>query len=156
MFGLFLWVLLASDGVKARHIALAECLSFYINGITRTVSSPIIYLYGQTMWLGYPGTSGADYMDYIVTDRITSPLQLADHYSEKLAYMRDTYFVGDHMQMFPHMLNRVLMRFIDGRTGVLVHWTLSGIDLDSIVKLADNVQVRFALLSPESCVQPLL
>lgn len=30
----------------------------------------------QVMWLGYPGTSGADYMDYIVTDAITSPLEL--------------------------------------------------------------------------------
>lgn len=30
----------------------------------------------QVMWLGYPGTSGADYMDYIVTDAVTSPLEL--------------------------------------------------------------------------------
>ena len=48
------------------------------------------------MWLGYPGTSGASYMDYIVTDSITSPIELAEEFTEKLAYMPDTFFVGDH------------------------------------------------------------
>ena len=48
------------------------------------------------MWLGYPGTSGATYMDYIITDKTTSPIEHAEHYSEKLAYMPDTFFIGDH------------------------------------------------------------
>lgn len=56
------------------------------------------------MWLGYPGSSGASYMDYIVTDKFTSPIKLAEHYSEKLAYMPHTFFVGDHRFMFPHLL----------------------------------------------------
>jgi len=56
------------------------------------------------MWLGYPGTSGAPYMDYIVTDKTTSPLDCADQYSEKLGYMPNTFFVGDHKQMFPHLM----------------------------------------------------
>ena len=56
------------------------------------------------MWLGYPGTSGAPYMDYIVTDKVTSPCELEDQYSEKLAYMPHTFFVGDHKQMFPHLM----------------------------------------------------
>ena len=42
------------------------------------------------MWLGYPGTSGAPFMDYIITDKQTSPLELASQYSEKLAYMPNT------------------------------------------------------------------
>lgn len=54
------------------------------------------------MWLGYPGTSGADYMDYIVTDKITSPIEHADHYSEKFAYMPDTFFIGDHWYAHTH------------------------------------------------------
>jgi protein O-GlcNAc transferase len=32
------------------------------------------------MWLGYPGTSGASFMDYIITDKQTSPVQLANQY----------------------------------------------------------------------------
>lgn len=46
------------------------------------------------MWLGYPGTSGAPYMDYIITDGQTSPLELASQYSEKLAFMPHTFFIG--------------------------------------------------------------
>ena len=46
------------------------------------------------MWLGYPGTSGAPFMDYIVTDAITSPIRLAHAYTEKLAYMPHTFFIG--------------------------------------------------------------
>lgn len=53
------------------------------------------------MWLGYPGTSGAPFMDYIVTDKITSPLEYsANQYSEKLAYMPKTFFIGNHLFFF--------------------------------------------------------
>lgn len=61
------------------------------------------------MWLGYPGTSGASYMDYIITDRVTSPIELVSQFSEKLAYMPKTFFVGDHKQMFPHLKERVII-----------------------------------------------
>lgn len=59
------------------------------------------------MWLGYPGTSGAPYMDYILTDRVTSPPEHKDSYSEKFAYMPNTFFVGDHKQMFPHLMQHL-------------------------------------------------
>ena len=78
------------------------------------------------MWLGYPGSSGADYMDYIITDKFTSPLDLADQYSEKLAYMPYTFFVGDHRYMFPHLLfsgpgttNAEAIKAIDSQSGVI-------------------------------------
>lgn len=57
----------------------------------------------QAMWLGYPGTSGAPFMDYIITDKETSPMEVAEQYSEKLAYMPNTFFIGDHANMFPHL-----------------------------------------------------
>lgn len=57
----------------------------------------------QAMWLGYPGTSGALFMDYIITDKETSPFEVAEQYSEKLAYMPNTFFIGDHANMFPHL-----------------------------------------------------
>lgn len=57
----------------------------------------------QAMWLGYPGTSGAPFMDYIITDKETSPVEVAEQYSEKLAYMPNTFFIGDHANMFPHL-----------------------------------------------------
>ncbi|XP_041986785.1 UDP-N-acetylglucosamine--peptide N-acetylglucosaminyltransferase 110 kDa subunit-like [Aricia agestis] len=60
----------------------------------------------QIMWLGYPGTSGADYMDYLITDKTSSPMSSEDDFSEKFAYMPYTYFIGDHKNMFPHLKTR--------------------------------------------------
>ena len=49
-------------------------------------------------------------LDYIITDKQTSPLALAAQYSEKLAYMPDTFFIGDHKQMFPHLKERIVVQ----------------------------------------------
>lgn len=54
-------------------------------------------------------------MDYIVTDCVASPLELADQFTEKLAYMPDTFFVGDHRQMFAHMTERAVLDHRQGR-----------------------------------------
>lgn len=83
-----------------------------MNGYTKGARNEIFALRPapvQVMWLGYPGTSGASYMDYLVTDAVTSPVELASQYSEKLAYMPHTYFVGDHKQMFPHLQERLIV-----------------------------------------------
>lgn len=83
-----------------------------MNGYTKGARNEIFALKPapiQVMWLGYPGTSGAPFMDYIVTDKITSPIELASQYSEKLAFMPDTFFVGDHKNMFPHLIERVIL-----------------------------------------------
>jgi predicted O-linked N-acetylglucosamine transferase (SPINDLY family) len=49
----------------------------------------------QVNWLGYPGTIGADYIDYIVADQTIIPAQSQQFYSEKVAYLPDTYMVDD-------------------------------------------------------------
>ncbi len=45
----------------------------------------------QATWLGFPGTTGADYIDYVLTDRTVSPADHAAHYSETFAYLPDCY-----------------------------------------------------------------
>lgn len=83
-----------------------------MNGYTKGARNEIFALRPapvQVMWLGYPGTSGASFMDYLVTDVVTSPMELSAQYSEKLAYMPHTYFVGDHRQMFPHLKERLIV-----------------------------------------------
>jgi predicted O-linked N-acetylglucosamine transferase (SPINDLY family) len=49
----------------------------------------------QVNFLGYPGTMGADYIDYIIADRTLVPEASRCHYAEKIVYMPDSYQVND-------------------------------------------------------------
>ncbi|CAF2132405.1 unnamed protein product [Rotaria magnacalcarata] len=83
-----------------------------LNGYTRGARNEIFALRPapiQVMWLGYPNTSGAPFMDYLISDEITSPLALSSQYSEKLAYMPYTFFIGDHANMFSHMTEKAVI-----------------------------------------------
>ena len=52
----------------------------------------------QIQFMGFCGTTGADYIDYIVTDEIASPRQIVDqYYSEKAIYLPNSYFLNDYM-----------------------------------------------------------
>jgi predicted O-linked N-acetylglucosamine transferase (SPINDLY family) len=52
----------------------------------------------QINFLGYPGTLGADYMDYIVADRHLIPEPDRIHYSEKIIYMPGCYQPNDPLR----------------------------------------------------------
>ena len=41
----------------------------------------------QVSYLGYPGTMGAEFMDYILADDVLIPAQSQSHYAEKVAYL---------------------------------------------------------------------
>lgn len=45
----------------------------------------------QVNYLGYPGTLGADFCDYIITDTFLTPISNAADFSEAFAYLPDTY-----------------------------------------------------------------
>ena len=45
----------------------------------------------QINFLGYPGTSGSDCMDYILADKTLIPKKFEKYYSEKIIFMPDTY-----------------------------------------------------------------
>ncbi len=49
----------------------------------------------QVNWLGYPGTFGSDYIDYIVADKTLIPETHQQFYTEKVVYLPDTYMVDD-------------------------------------------------------------
>lgn len=49
----------------------------------------------QATFLGFPGTSGADYVDYVIGDRWVTPLEHADHCSEKIAQLPNSYQPND-------------------------------------------------------------
>ncbi|CAF0783061.1 unnamed protein product [Adineta steineri] len=98
----------AADRIHSDGIHILVNLNGYTRGARNEIfafrPAPI-----QVMWLGYPNTSGAPYMDYLITDEITSPLSLSSQYSEKLAYMPYTFFIGDHANMFSHMTEKAVI-----------------------------------------------
>ena len=49
----------------------------------------------QVNYLGYPGTSGSNCMDYLIADKILIPKQNQKYFSEKIIYMPDSYQVND-------------------------------------------------------------
>ncbi|PPE68466.1 tetratricopeptide repeat protein [Caldimonas thermodepolymerans] len=55
----------------------------------------------QASFLGFPGTTGADYVDYFIGDRHVTPLAHADGYSEKIAQMPHCYQPNDRQRPKP-------------------------------------------------------
>jgi len=49
----------------------------------------------QLGWLGFPGSSGATYIDYVVGDPVVTPLAHATHYAEKIAQLPHCYQPND-------------------------------------------------------------
>ncbi|XP_046372037.1 UDP-N-acetylglucosamine--peptide N-acetylglucosaminyltransferase 110 kDa subunit-like isoform X1 [Haliotis rufescens] len=111
-----------------------------MNGYTKGARNELFALRPapvQVMWLGYPGTSGASFMDYVITDRLTSPVTVSKQYSEKLAYTRDTFFIGDHMNMFPHMLEKYVIKYTD-ENGKKFEYILNSTDLSEAKEIATS------------------
>ncbi len=55
----------------------------------------------QVSFLGFPGTSGADYIDYVIGDRWVTPLEHAERYSENIAQMPGCYQPNDSRRVRP-------------------------------------------------------
>jgi predicted O-linked N-acetylglucosamine transferase (SPINDLY family) len=71
-------------------IDLAGPTKFSRTGIFSYRAAPI-----QVNWLGYPGTIGADFIDYIVADRTIIPETHHKFYVEKVVCLPNTYMVDD-------------------------------------------------------------
>ncbi len=84
-----------ADGV---HIALN------LNGYTKGARNEIFVLRPapiQAAYMGFPGTMGADYIPYLISDRVVAPPKTHHCYSEALALMPNSYFVNDYKQSGP-------------------------------------------------------
>jgi predicted O-linked N-acetylglucosamine transferase (SPINDLY family) len=49
----------------------------------------------QVNYLGFPGTIGADFIDYIIADKTIIPPDKQCHYTEKIAYLPSSFMVND-------------------------------------------------------------
>jgi len=66
-------------------------------------SRPGIFYYRaapiQVNYLGYPGTMGADFMDYIIADPVLIPPEQQQHFSEKVVYLPHTFQATDRTRV---------------------------------------------------------
>ncbi|CAH9125216.1 unnamed protein product [Cuscuta epithymum] len=72
-----------------------------LNGYTKGARNEIFALQPapiQVSYMGFPGTTGASYIHYIVTDEFVSPTKYSNIYSEKLVHLPHCYFVNDYKQ----------------------------------------------------------
>lgn len=53
----------------------------------------------QISWLGYPGTTGAPCMDYVIGDSVVTPLDAQPHYTECIAQMPHCYQPNDSTRL---------------------------------------------------------
>ena len=58
----------------------------------------------QVNYLGFPGTLGAPYIDYILADRVVIPEEDRKYYTEKVVYLPDSYQVNDMKRSVPETL----------------------------------------------------
>jgi protein O-GlcNAc transferase len=75
-----------------------------LNGYTRGARPEILAMRPvsiQTHYMGFAGSLGASFVDYLITDRVASPPEVLPLYTEKLAMMPHSFFVNDHMQSYP-------------------------------------------------------
>lgn len=49
----------------------------------------------QVNYLGYPGTMGADFIDYIIADQFVIPERARQHYAEQIAYLPECFQAND-------------------------------------------------------------
>jgi protein O-GlcNAc transferase len=49
----------------------------------------------QVTWLGYPGTTGANFVDYVIADPVVAPWEDQPFFSEQLVHLPHSYFPTD-------------------------------------------------------------
>ncbi|GMH11397.1 hypothetical protein Nepgr_013238 [Nepenthes gracilis] len=79
-----------------------------LNGYTKGARNEIFAMQPapiQVSYMGFPGTMGATYIDYLVTDEFVSPSRFAHIYSEKLVHLPHCYFVNDYKQKNRYVLD---------------------------------------------------
>lgn len=89
-----------SDGDMAARIAadgiqiLVDLMGYTQNNRSAVLArrpAPI-----QIQYLGYPGTMGADFVDYIIGDEWVTPLERSSDFAETILQLPDTYQINSH------------------------------------------------------------
>ena len=67
----------------------------------------------QAAYLGYPATTGAPFIDYMIGDRVTMPLSHAANYSEQIAQLEGCYQPNDAARPLPPCPSRASLGLPD-------------------------------------------
>jgi protein O-GlcNAc transferase len=91
--------------VRQRQIdILIDLMGFTTNnrlGVLARRPAPI-----QVNYLGYSGTTGADYLDYILADSTVIPEEQCDFYSEQVIWLPDSYLINDNQRAISERVPR--------------------------------------------------
>ena len=68
----------------------------------------------QVNYIGFPGTMGAPYMDYIIADDFVIPRSSRVHYAEKAVYLPDSFHPTDNHRPLPASASRVQLGLPEG------------------------------------------
>ncbi|MGO9133088.1 MAG: tetratricopeptide repeat protein [Methylovirgula sp.] len=60
----------------------------------------------QVSFLGWPGSMGADFIDYVIADRFIVPAEQQQYYSEKIVHLPDCYQPSDPQRPIPERPSR--------------------------------------------------
>ena len=89
----------ATTLIKSKEIDILVNLNGFFGlarqGIFSYRASPI-----QVNYLGFPGTIGTDYIDYIIADKIVIPPDSQQYYSENVVYLPNSYQANDDKKKF--------------------------------------------------------
>lgn len=87
----------AAQRIHAEEIDILVDLMGHTNGTRLEIMAfrpaPV-----QISYLGFPGSLGADFIDYQIVDKVVVPQDVSKYYTEKLIYMPDCYQVNDSTQ----------------------------------------------------------
>jgi protein O-GlcNAc transferase len=79
-----------------------------LNGYTKGARNEIFALQPapiQVSYMGFCGTLGAPYVQYLIADKVVVPPEARPFYSESLVYMPHSYFVNDHKRSARYVFN---------------------------------------------------
>ena len=97
------------EAVARRIRALEIDILVHLKGATFDTSFQVLAYRAapvQVAWLGFPGSTGADFVDYVVGDRIVTPLDDAACFSEKIAQLPHCYQPNDSTRALPLLTAR--------------------------------------------------
>ena len=112
-------VRMQSDGDIARLIEQLGCdIVVDLTGLTQGGRTALLASKParvQVNWLGFAGTTGAEFMDYIVADRVVIPPEIAQYFTEKVVTLPGCYLPNDSTRAIAsHVPSRAEQGLPDG------------------------------------------